>query len=185
MRWCLVVALMCISLMISDVEHLFMYCWPFIGLLWTNIYRSFLFIFESDFFFVVEILEFSIYPGYIICKCFHGNSDGKESACFARNWGSIPGSGRSPGEGSGYLLQYSCLENPMGRGTWLATVHGVAKTWIQLKWLNMHDYLQVFSFSLGQLSCNFEIISMKLLWLLLLIRNWGSGRFLTFPKSHR
>ena len=41
---------------------------------------------------------------------------------------SVPGSGRSPGEGNGYPLQYSCLENPMDRGTWQATVHGVAKS---------------------------------------------------------
>ena len=47
---------------------------------------------------------------------FHGDSDGKESACNAGNLGSIPGSGRSPGEGNGYPLQYSCLQNPMGRG---------------------------------------------------------------------
>ena len=45
----------------------------------------------------------------------------------ARDAGSIPGSGRSPGEGNGYMLQYFCLENPMDRGTWRATVHGVAK----------------------------------------------------------
>ena len=44
------------------------------------------------------------------------------------SWGSIPGSGRSPGEGNGNPLQYSCLENPMGRGAWGATVHGVAKS---------------------------------------------------------
>ena len=42
---------------------------------------------------------------------------------------SIPGSGRSPGEGNGNLLQYSCLENPMDRGAWRTTVHGVAKSW--------------------------------------------------------
>ena len=42
--------------------------------------------------------------------------------------GSIPGSGRSPGEGDGYPLQYSCLENPMDRGAWWATVHEVAKS---------------------------------------------------------
>ena len=45
----------------------------------------------------------------------------------ARDAGSIPGSGRSPGEGNGYMLQYFCLENPMDGGTWRATVHGVAK----------------------------------------------------------
>ena len=54
--------------------------------------------------------------------------DGKESACNAGDPGSIPGLGRSPGEGNGKPLQYSCLENPMGGGTWQATVHGVAKT---------------------------------------------------------
>ena len=42
--------------------------------------------------------------------------------------GSIPGSGRSPGEGNGNPLQYSCLENPMDRGAWWATIHGVAKS---------------------------------------------------------
>ena len=45
-----------------------------------------------------------------------------------RDVGSIPGSGRSPGEGNGYPLQYSCLENPMDRGAWQATVHEVAKS---------------------------------------------------------
>ena len=45
-----------------------------------------------------------------------------------RDEGSIPGLGRSPGEGNGNPLQYSCVENPMDRGAWWATVHGVAKT---------------------------------------------------------
>ena len=49
-----------------------------------------------------------------------------------RDLGSIPGSGRSPGEGNGNPLQYSCLENSMDRGVWQATVHGVAKSWTQL-----------------------------------------------------
>ena len=56
----------------------------------------------------------------------------KESACKARDPGSIPGSGRSPGEGNDYPLQYFCLQNSMDRGAWWATVHGVAKTWTQL-----------------------------------------------------
>ena len=47
--------------------------------------------------------------------------------------GSIPELGRSPGGGYGNLLQYSCLENPMDRGVWWATVHGVAKSWTQVK----------------------------------------------------
>ena len=49
-----------------------------------------------------------------------------------RDLGSIPGSGRPPGEGSGSPLQYSCLENPMDRGAWGATVHGVTKSRTQL-----------------------------------------------------
>ena len=56
-------------------------------------------------------------------------SNGKESACSAGDPGSILGSGRSLGEGNGNPVQYSCLENPMDRGAWQATVHGVAKSW--------------------------------------------------------
>ena len=58
---------------------------------------------------------------------FPGGSDSKESACNEGDPGSIPGSGRSPGEGNGYPLQYSCLGNPKDREAWQATVHGVAK----------------------------------------------------------
>ena len=58
---------------------------------------------------------------------FPGGSDGKESACNERDPGFIPGSERSPGEGNGYLLQYSCLEYSMDRGAWEATVCVVTK----------------------------------------------------------
>ena len=54
------------------------------------------------------------------------------SACNARDLGSIPGSGRSPGEGNGNPLQYSCLENPMDGGAWSASVHGVTKSQTRL-----------------------------------------------------
>ena len=60
---------------------------------------------------------------------FPGGSEGKASAYNARDLGSIPGSGRSPGEGNGNPLQYSCLENPMDGEAWEATVHGVTKSW--------------------------------------------------------
>ena len=63
---------------------------------------------------------------------FPGGSDGKASAYNVGDLGSIPGSGRSPGEGNGNLLQYSCLENPMDGGAWQATVHEVAKSWWRL-----------------------------------------------------
>ena len=59
---------------------------------------------------------------------FPGGSEVKASACNAGDLGSILGSGRSPGEGNGNPLQYSCLENPMDGGAWWATVHGVAKS---------------------------------------------------------
>ena len=56
-----------------------------------------------------------------------GGSDANQSACNAGDLGSVPESGRCPGEGNGKPLQYSCLENPMDRGAWWAIVHGVAK----------------------------------------------------------
>ena len=61
-----------------------------------------------------------------------GGSDDKESACSAGHPGSIPGSGRYPGEGNGNSLQYSCLENSMYRGAWPATDHGVTESQTQL-----------------------------------------------------
>ena len=63
-------------------------------------------------------------------SAFPGGSDGKAS--HAGGLGSIPGLGRSPGEGNGNPLQYPCLENPMDGGAWLATVHGVAKSLARL-----------------------------------------------------
>ena len=62
------------------------------------------------------------------CWAFPGGSEGKVSAYNVGDPGSIPGLGRFPGEGNGYPLQYSCLENPMDREAWQATVHGVTKS---------------------------------------------------------
>ena len=64
------------------------------------------------------------------------DSDSKESACSAGDPGSIPGWGRSPGEENGNPLQYSCLENPMDRGAWWATVSGVSKSQTRLRLMN-------------------------------------------------
>ena len=58
---------------------------------------------------------------------FPGGSEVKASACNVGDLGSIPGSGRVPGEGNGNPLEYSCLENPMDGGAWWATVHGVTR----------------------------------------------------------
>ena len=68
-------------------------------------------------------------------------SDGKASAYSAGDPGSIPGSGRSPGEGNSNQLQYSCLENPMDGEAWLATVHGVTKSWTRLSNFTFFQYL--------------------------------------------
>ena len=66
-------------------------------------------------------------------KGFPGGSDSKAPVCSAGDLDSFPGLGRSPGEGNGSLLQYSHLENPMDRGAWWATVHGIAKSWTRLR----------------------------------------------------
>ena len=63
----------------------------------------------------------------MLIRGFPGGSEVKASAWNAGDPGSIPGSGRSPGEGNGNPLQYSCLENPMDGGAWWAAVHGVAE----------------------------------------------------------
>ena len=69
-------------------------------------------------------------------KGFPDGSDGKEAVCNAgdiRDMGLIPGLGRSPGEGNGNPLQYSCLENPVDGGAWQATVHRVTQRRTRLK----------------------------------------------------
>ena len=73
---------------------------------------------------------------------FPGGASGKEFTCQyrrckRRNVGLMPGLGRSPGGGPGNPLQYSCLENPMDRGAWWTTVHGVIKSWTWCKQLRM------------------------------------------------
>ena len=74
------------------------------------------------------------------------SSNSKESVCNAGDPGSIPGSGRSSGEGNGNPPQYSCLENPVDRGAWRATVCGITKSQIQLT--DLHYYsIQSFQFS--------------------------------------
>ena len=80
----------------------------------------------------VKSYSFCLFPSDLFCVGFPGSSDGKESACKTGDLGLIPGSGRSPGEGNGNPLQYSCLENSMDREPWRATLHGVAKSWTWL-----------------------------------------------------
>ena len=86
---------------------------------------------------------FSESPEVLGTRGFPGGSDRKESAYGVGDTGSIPGLGRSPGEGNGNPLQYSCLENPMDRGAWRDTVHGVAKRQI---------WLSTWHFSLSEVS---------------------------------
>ena len=98
---------------------------------------------------------FIVYFSLLVCKtredsglcsfcslilCFPGGSDDKEPAYNAGDLGSIPGSGRSLGEENGNPFQYSCLDNSMGREAWWVTVHGVAKSCIQLSDQHAHTF---------------------------------------------
>ena len=89
-----------------------------------------------------------MFKGIIAFVRFPGGSDGKASAHNAGDPGSIPGLGRSPGEGNGNPLQYSCLENSMDGGAWWATVHGVTKsrTWLSdfTTWINNYHLYHCF-----------------------------------------
>ena len=73
----------------------------------------------------------------------HGSVTKNPPAGAAGDTGSIPRSERSPGGGHGNPLQYSCLENPMDRGAWGATVHRVSKNQTRLKWLITHAYVNI------------------------------------------
>ena len=82
------------------------------------------------------ILNFEAVP----VEIFSGGSVSKASVYNAGDPGSIPGSGRSPGEGNGHPLRYSCLENSMDRGAWLAAAHGVAKSQTRLSYCTFTFY---------------------------------------------
>ena len=120
---------------------------------------------------------------------FPGVSDDKESACGVGDQDSIPGLGRSPKEGNGNSLQYSCLENPMGGGGWQATVHAVTKsqtglsdfTFTLLIYRNpFHILVIVFIFYMQfqNLNCVLSFYS----FVLILFMNRGFG-FFFFLKS--
>ena len=85
-------------------------------------------------------------PNKVTCNIlwdFLHSSVSKASACNAGDLDSIPGLGRSPEKGNGKPLQYSCLDNPIDRGAWKATVHRVAKSQTQLKHLSTHARMHV------------------------------------------
>ena len=95
----------------------------------------------------VEIIEsskiettFIRYGAHQTYKGLPGGSDGKESVCNVEDRGSIPGLGRSPGEGNGNPPQYSCLKNPMDRGAWRAIAHRITKSWTQLRDYTFQTY---------------------------------------------
>ena len=89
-----------------------------------------------------------------------------------RELGSIPGSRRSPGEGNGYLFRYSCLENPMDRGAWWATVHRDAKSQTQLKRLNTHNT------TYKKNSIKFLIVNINCMLIILKTAAQGNNRLL-------
>ena len=86
---------------------------------------------------------------FVLFMISFGGSDGKESTCNARDPGSIPGSGRSPGQSNGNLLQYSCLENSMDREAWRTTVHRVTKSWTRLSNVRFHFAVHKLLSSIG------------------------------------
>ena len=92
-----------------------------------------------------------------------GSSVSKESACSAGDPSSIPGLGRSPGEGNGNPLQYSCLGNPMERGDWWGTVHGVTRVWHDLAMKPPPRLMTPVVLGVHSLGCTLEL-KIPVLW---------------------
>ena len=105
--------------------HIFIYLHKLLSLPWMSFLPL---LWKCAFFFFLKVSTNDIWVLLTNSRDFPGGSNGKESACNAGNLGSIPGSGSSPGKGNSYPLQHSWLENPMDRGAWWDTVHGVAKS---------------------------------------------------------
>ena len=86
-----------------------------------------------------------------VCVCVPGATSGEQSTCQCRldvrDTGSVPGLGRFPGGGHGNSFHYSCLENPMGKGSWQAVVHRVAQSQAQLKWHSTYTDTHTHNFS--------------------------------------
>ena len=108
---------------------------------------------------------------------FPGGSDGKASACNAGDRGSIPGLGRSPGEGHGNPLQYCCLENPRDGGAWWAAIYGVAQSRTRLMWLSSSSRpLHMFFFILASQFPLFKTVQICL--------SLGNYSWLYLPQIH-
>ena len=99
-----------------------------------------------------KVVDYKMWPWHkidllvvsVALRSFPGGTSGKEPACQCRRHkrhGFDPWVGRSPGGGHGNPLQYSCLENPMHRGAWRATVYSVPQSWTWLKWLSTHAHM--------------------------------------------
>ena len=122
-----------------EEKGILLHCWrqcKLVEPLWRTVWR-FIKILKTELPYDPAIPFLGIYPEKIVIQkdtytSFPGGLGDKETTCNAGDTGLIPGSGRSPGEGSGYPLQYSCLENPMDRGAWQATAHRVTKSWTWL-----------------------------------------------------
>ena len=87
---------------------------------------------------MVQLSDLYMTTGKTTAICLPCSSNGKESSCNAEDLDSVSGSGRSSGEGNGNLLQYSCLENPLDRGAWWATICGITKSQTWLSKLTLH-----------------------------------------------
>ena len=114
-----------------------------------------------SFFFFLTFYVYTIFKGYFPFTGLPWCSICKESACNARDPGSIPGSGRAPGEGNGYPLQCSCLENSMGRGAWCVTVHGTEwHDWVT------DSFTSIYSYYIGCIPCAGQSILQSILYLI-------------------
>ena len=103
-RLYLIVVLICIFFIIAMLSIFPHACWLYVCPFWRNVYSGLLPIFSPS------------------------GSGGKVSTCNAGDLGSIPGLGISPGEGNGNPLQFSCMDNSMDRGAWMAIIYGVSKS---------------------------------------------------------